>query len=182
MNPGSCNSLRRCEVGSGCQVQKINFVVHAGYRATFSNPVSGQVSVGPMSGCRKDAPLCNPCLYRRAGKLCRCRRGRRLSAVVSITLSRLVSTAPFSLIGTGPIATFGADHHLALAHADGNGVEFSVGVGTARYISEHIVLAAIGKSVVAHLDILGEALYHHLECLLKSRRTASRCCKARWIF
>jgi Phage integrase family len=37
-------------------------------------------------------------------------------------------------------------------------------------------------AVVAHLDILMEALYRHLECLLKNRKNASSCCKARWIF
>jgi hypothetical protein len=38
------------------------------------------------------------------------------------------------------------------------------------------------STVVAHLDILGEALYCHLECLPKNRENASGCCKARWIF
>jgi hypothetical protein len=37
-------------------------------------------------------------------------------------------------------------------------------------------------AVVARLDILMEALYRHLECLLKNRKNESSYCKARWIF
>jgi hypothetical protein len=32
----------------------------------------------------------------------------------------------------------------------------------------------------AHLDILLEALYRPLECLLKNNASASSCCKGRW--
>jgi hypothetical protein len=41
----------------------------------------------------------------------------------------------------------------------------------------------IGSNVSAgaHLDILLEAPYSHLECLLKNRKSAPRCYKARWI-
>ena len=35
--------------------------------------------------------------------------------------------------------------------------------------------------LVAHLDILLEELYRHLECLLKKRKSASSCCRVRWI-
>jgi len=38
------------------------------------------------------------------------------------------------------------------------------------------------KCVVAPLDILVEALYRRLECLLKNKENASGYCKARWIF
>ena len=37
-----------------------------------------------------------------------------------------------------------------------------------------------GHRVVAHLDILLEALYCRLECLLKNTASASNCCKEPW--
>jgi hypothetical protein len=33
---------------------------------------------------------------------------------------------------------------------------------------------------IFHLDILLEALYPHLECLLKNNANASNCCRGRW--
>jgi hypothetical protein len=35
---------------------------------------------------------------------------------------------------------------------------------------------------LAHLDILLEAMYSHLECLPKNNENASSCCKARWTY
>ena len=45
------------------------------------------------------------------------------------------------------------------------------------------VISAIRGQLLApaHLDILLEALYPHLECLLKSRKNASSFCKVPWI-
>ena len=37
-----------------------------------------------------------------------------------------------------------------------------------------------GIVLVAHLDILLDARQPHLECLLKTRKSASSYCKARW--
>jgi len=37
------------------------------------------------------------------------------------------------------------------------------------------------RCVRARLDILLEAVYRHLECLLKKSARASNCCKERWI-
>ncbi len=36
------------------------------------------------------------------------------------------------------------------------------------------------RCVRARLDILLEAVYRHLECLLKKSARASNCCKGRW--
>ena len=74
---------------------------------------------------------------------------------------------PWELPGIGPIASLGADQHLALSQADGNGVELPVRVGTAGHVSEHIVLAAIGKSSLQAA--------HNIVTVLKGRATRGAC-------